>query len=126
MKLSDIAEEIRYVKLETSPESLIGKIDKFIIYKKRIYIMDEMRGGSLYCFDINGKFIFRIEKTGKGPGEYLALHNFTIDTFENQITIVDQLSSKLLRYSLDGEYIDEINANSNSNRIFIALNIQIQ
>lgn len=67
----DLFDSIEVIPLETQKESLIAwGIPR--IYKNQIYIL-ENRLSIVLCFDLNGKFLFRIDNTGRGPSEYQAL-----------------------------------------------------
>ena len=63
--LSELADSVSYVALETTKETLT---DKAIQYGDRYYtIINEDR---LLCFDKSGKFLHQIGRKGKGPEEY--------------------------------------------------------
>jgi hypothetical protein len=72
LKLSEMAEDIKYLKLETHDDALlaVGGVarsdesnDMFISYRSQIY-----------KFDKTGKYIKRIGRDGQGPGEFTARH----------------------------------------------------
>src|SRR5690606_40772918 len=46
--LTTIVDEIRYVELETTEESLIGNVSKVIAYKDKIYIKDRFVASKIY------------------------------------------------------------------------------
>ncbi|MCX6226888.1 MAG: 6-bladed beta-propeller [Bacteroidia bacterium] len=60
------------------------------------------------CFDVSGKFLYKIQRRGKGPGEYNQISDFLIDPDKKLIVILDRNSSKMIRYDLNGSYQDEI------------------
>jgi hypothetical protein len=98
---SDIVERYKYIVLETTEECLIGKIEKFIINNSRIYI----QSGGVFCFDMDGNFLYSINNRGKGPGEFIKIYSFSIDN--NIIYIYDNTQARLLCYNSDnGNYID--------------------
>ena len=104
-KLSEIGESIRYVKLETRPECLIGDGRSMRIYKDRILVY---QSNSILCFDITGKYLFKIYKKGKGPDEYSAIYDYLINEIENTIEILDGRGMQILRFDLKGKYLDKI------------------
>ena len=63
--LSEIAENIEYIPLETTENSLVGSVTKFIKCDKRIYIKNSF--DEIICFDSEGKFINKLNKLGRGP-----------------------------------------------------------
>ena len=63
------------IQLETRPECLVGEIDKIFFYKDRLYVLDRRVGKSVFVFDLKGKWISTIARTGHGPGEYINITN---------------------------------------------------
>ncbi len=95
--------EINFVKLETSPKSIIGEIVKVIKVKDFFFILDaEM---SLSVFDINGKFIRKIGHRGKGPTEYENITDFAVDEKKSKIYI-NSIGS-LLTYDFNGNFLNK-------------------
>ena len=90
-----------WVKLETSPQCLIGRIGQLQLFRDRIYILDQQKANSLYVFDIKGNFLFQPGRPGKGPGEYYKASHFSIDSVENCIVIIDSEMKKAHRYNLE-------------------------
>lgn len=102
-KLSEFAENIEYIPLQTTDSSLMGSVRHKIVYNgKRIYLKNTegLSQASILCFDINGKFLFRIEDTGRGPEEYTNIEDFDVSTDNEFLTILSSLSSKLLFYGI--------------------------
>lgn len=74
---SKIFSRVEYIKLESSERSQIGIISKALIDDDRIYILDNIQK-CLLCFSVDGRYISRYEKPGRGPGEYKTIHDFDI------------------------------------------------
>ena len=104
--ISDIIDStfFRIIPLETTNSSLIGEVNKVFFKHNRFYILDQMQK-SIIVFDENGKFIFRFNASGKGPGEYLEIASTTIT--EHNIIIADNILMKLFYYDLNGKFIKE-------------------
>lgn len=68
LKLSDLIEDYRLVPLETTDESLLGEFRRNIICLSGDYILIADRD-NVYKFSREGKFINKILKNGRGPGE---------------------------------------------------------
>ncbi len=102
--ISTIIDTVKFVKLELSEKSIIGNINKVVIYNDLIYILDNQTY-SIFVFNLEGKFIFKISKVGNGPGEYKRLDFFDIDNKNDQIVLTDLLGYWILRYDLIGNYI---------------------
>ncbi|PHN01283.1 6-bladed beta-propeller [Flavilitoribacter nigricans] len=93
-----------FIKLESNESSLIENIRFVKKENDRIWILDDKRSAIL-TFDHEGKFLFRIESLGKGPGEYLYLDDF--DVYEDKIYLLSGYQRKLLIFNEDGNFISE-------------------
>jgi hypothetical protein len=102
--LLPMIDTFRLVKLELTDESLIGEIDKLDVFEDRIYIMDMMTS-SLFVFDINGKYLFKINNVGQGPQEYIQLDFFDIDRKNRQLVLTDLMGYWIMRYDMGGKFI---------------------
>ena len=104
MQLFDTA-SMQVIPLETTDQSLLAWVDRMII-TDTLYAFSS--NNSIYAFNQNGNFLFKIANQGRGPGEYLVLDDFYIDE-NNHYYILDNNSFKIIEYSPKGEFIDEIN-----------------
>jgi hypothetical protein len=67
LKLSDLVDDLRLVPIETTNESILGEFSSVInISGDYIIISDRI---NVYKFSNKGKFISKILKNGRGPGE---------------------------------------------------------
>jgi len=112
---STIYKNIKTIFLETNDSSLIGGISKIRACDQHIYILDNRIAKSLLVFDMNGRFIRRIGAVGGGPGEFVEPSDFTIDTKNKTIFILDEPSQRINKYSLvSGGFINSINLDRNA------------
>jgi hypothetical protein len=102
----DLVDSISVVQLETSQESLIGNIYKIIFHKDRFYLLD-FPLQTFFCFNSDGKFLFKMNKRGRGPDEYDYAGDFNIDPFNDQIMILVPWGN-ILYYDLDGKFISKV------------------
>ncbi len=102
----DLFDSIKIIPLETQKECLIAWGTPQI-YKNQIYIL-ENRQNIVLCFDLNGKFLFRIDNIGRGPSEYQALWSLSFDRFNNQLLLLET-SGTVHEYTLNGHFIRKIN-----------------
>jgi hypothetical protein len=65
--------------------------------------MDTWDSNSLLVFDDAGNFVRKIGNRGQGPGEYIRLWDFYVDSL--YIYLYDYNSTKLFKYDLQGNYI---------------------
>jgi len=113
VRASSIFNKVTPIVLQSSEDVIIGKISNLQIYENKIYILDRSLAKSLFVFAIDGTFLYRIGKSGQGPGEYTYPTNFTIDKSTGLLYILDSEKRSILTYNLDsGEYIDAVLLNS--------------
>jgi hypothetical protein len=98
-------EECNYITLETNKECLIGKISQIYLNDDKIFVFDYKYSKSLFVFDMNGNFLYKVGREGKGPSEYLVVNNFDVDNLGN-IYLHDQRGRKVLKFSKNGQYIE--------------------
>lgn len=106
IQLSNIFKSVSYVILESNQQNIVGTIDKMIIHNNYLYIQDS-KTLKIFTFDQDGKFIFQIKKNGRGPGEYLNLEDFLVDSISNKIEILDNGNQKIITYDNKGNFINE-------------------
>lgn len=104
LQMNEILDIETIVPLETTLESLIGEIEKIKVFENHIYVLDAFKSKKLAVFDMQGKHIRNIGTNGDGPGEYKDLQDFTINTDNNDIIILDKWLN-ILTYSSDGQFI---------------------
>lgn len=106
ISIFNIFESIDVVQLETNNNCLISSISKVIFHDNKYYILD-LRLQTLFCFDFEGKFLFKIFQKGQGPEEYLYVEDFNIDHYNNQLLLLEPFGSLLL-FELDGTFIKKV------------------
>ncbi len=105
--LSVLSKQLKYIVLETTPDCLLRKIDHMVFTDKYIFISDFT---ALYKFGVDGKFIQKIGKTGRGPGEYRNVFTFAIDEPLNKIFLTNW--GIFQEYDFAGNYIRSIKIKS--------------
>lgn len=106
LKLSEFIESIDFVPLDNDPKATIGDITKLIIDDNKMFILDKDRAKCLKVFDMQGKLLYSVGRTGRGPQEYTQPSDFTV--YGNEVEIYDQFTGKLLTYSTaNGKFIRE-------------------
>jgi len=101
--MSKYLDSCSFIQLETRPECLIAEINKIFIHKERIYILDFRYAKSVFIFDLNGKWISTIARTGNGPGEYINITDMFIDRIDETLNLVAFANRKIMSFSLDGK-----------------------
>ena len=96
--LSEIALDIEYIPLETTENSLISyihdiKLDRDKFY---IYILNE-----ILCFDKQGRYLYKLDKKGRGPEEYVYIYDWDIDSEKGLLLILT--NKKIIFYKDTGK-----------------------
>lgn len=103
--LSDLADDLRIVKLDDAEEALV-KSGSVWFSGKRFVIYD---GNTVKQFDKNGKYIGTVGAKGNGPGEYtIAPYDIAIDEERGRIYILAYCADKLLSYDLEGKFTGNV------------------
>jgi hypothetical protein len=105
---SYLFKSVKTIILETTDESVIGKVGHVQVFDNYIFLMDGKPPSKLFVFNMEGKFIRIIGDVGYGPGEYILPNDFTIDPQKKEIYILDA-HRRVLKYTIEGEYITTIN-----------------
>lgn len=117
-----IAEKISFDKtliLETSEESLFGRIDKIMIKGKKVFILDQWVTKSIYMFDKDGQFL-RKWTVGKGPDQFSSADDFYVDSNGDTLTVLSGNRKKLLTYDTNtGTIIEQKEAPEGAKRFTI-------
>ena len=119
VKMSEVADDIKYVPLETTDSSLIGMGAKVQIENGRIYVRSRNSNSTdVKVFDIDGKYLFTFNRTGRGPEEYSPMSRIEIDPVTGGFMVFDILAYVTnstnsawfyKEYDKDGNYIRIIN-----------------
>ncbi|WP_106832093.1 6-bladed beta-propeller [Parabacteroides pacaensis] len=94
------------VALETTDESLIANIDRVFMDDNKLFIYD-LQLQEIFIFDVTGKYLSKISRKGKGPGEYIQITDFTIDPIKKQILALCSIPHKRMYFTYDGTFIKE-------------------
>ncbi len=94
-----------YVILEADDASLIRQINKIVIYKSCIYVLDKSEKHIL-SFTRDGRFVKKYRHYGQGRGEYIYLSDFTIH--DGVLYLLDRLGGCILQYTLDDRFLSKI------------------
>lgn len=109
---SSIFKNAKIIIPEFTDNSIIGYIDKIHVFDNYILILDRNMFNMsqvLFVFDTQGNFIRRIGNIGKGPGEYTAISDFTVDD-SGFVYILDTHKHNILKYDVNtGNYINTVN-----------------
>jgi hypothetical protein len=100
LKLSDLADSLKIIALETNPTVLLGQ-SSFYANDKYILAFDQ---NGIYKFGPDGKFIRKIISRGRGPEEVSVFTTYFVNEENNFIYLDDsQREEKFLVYDLRNE-----------------------
>jgi len=101
----DIFKSVEVIPLETSEQSLFAYIGDLEVYEDKFFFVD-VKGQQVMTFDESGRFIGKIHREGRGPGEYLYVQSFTLNREDTTITLLQPMGS-IFTYKLDGTFIEQ-------------------
>lgn len=102
VQLSSIGNELEYIPLETTSESVLKRINHIAFSNSFIFISDFQR---LLQFDRKGNFIRQIGTIGRGPGEYIHVTTFCIDEKLDRVYIIAWGTKSVLEFDFQGNFI---------------------
>jgi hypothetical protein len=99
----DVFRSCRYVQLETNKNCLLGRIWQLLAHDGKIFILSGTH--AVYCFDLNGRFLYSVNHQGKGPDEYLSIASICLE----DTVLYLNTPKKIMCYRLrDGVFIKSI------------------
>jgi hypothetical protein len=107
----DYFKSVELIPLETINNSLIGRLRKMFYYQGHYYVLDGQQN-IVIVFDRDGKFIFKIDKRGQGPGEYPFLNDIHINPATGHLELLCAMGF-VYEYDLSGKYINTIRVTNN-------------
>ncbi|WP_251619701.1 6-bladed beta-propeller [Odoribacter lunatus] len=100
----DSFDTIQYIILEENPQAYLQQIDKLIVQDGKIFVFDRLGRNQVVVFDTTGKFLYGVGRKGRGPGEFIRICNFTVDS--NYIYIIHDIEPSIMYHSVkDGSFI---------------------
>ncbi|MGI6323035.1 MAG: 6-bladed beta-propeller [Bacteroidales bacterium] len=104
--LSQIASDVKYIPLETNPSCLINQHQsvKFFLTDRWIFVQNV---NHVLKFSVDGRFINKIGRPGRGPGEIGIINSMSVIPDKEMIVIYD--FRKLFFFSFNGDLIKTIN-----------------
>lgn len=98
LSLTEIAEKIRYVRLESSDSALFGNADRIQVGKKFIAIFDNTTF-KLLIFDIEGNYINKFGTKGKGPGELQHIAALKLVEMDTSVYMYDDYQKAIVKFN---------------------------
>lgn len=104
LNLSEFADSIEIIPLETKDDCLIGWIPRIIATSDRYYLSSAIgyKHRKLLVFDKQGRFIRQIGKEGQGAQEYIEMKDFTL--LNDSIIMLSEVYN-MASFNLNGDFI---------------------
>jgi hypothetical protein len=115
IRLQDIA-DITYIPLETTNDVLIGGNAR-LSYISNVFVLIWDISGDIFIFNRDGKIASHFNHRGMGDKEYPNISNVVIDEKMEEIYVFANSVSRILVYSLTGEYKRILSFSSNITRM---------
>lgn len=117
IEITDSIKDTKVIILESNENCLLADIEKILFVNDNIYIKDRI-SKILYVFSRGGEFMFKIDKQGRGPGEYISISDFDVNKNNNNIYVYSAGDAKILKYDDHGVFISSSKVNFSFNDIF--------
>ena len=117
LNISDIANSIAYIPLETSNDILVHVIEQILYENEQFVLRDWDLEYPCKVFDREGRFMHNLGKIGQGPGEYIYLG--TIDSRNDSIFLHSRTLSKIWIYNPNGQLINILNTDGIAAEYFL-------
>lgn len=103
--ISNIAESITYLPLQTTKESAFGDVTQLEVTDNLYIIWDKVSNCILF-FDKKGGFVTKISSADRSlPKPYLKIDHFTVNEAKNELMFNDRWSPYLYFFTLEGKFI---------------------
>lgn len=112
VSLFDYFSDIGIIPLETKEGAYLsmtlGEADKVFVHNNKFFLLDYEQDDIL-VFDTEGKYLYRLDKKGKGPEEHSSIKDFNINRFTNNIEVLSLEDQNINIYDSENfEFIDKI------------------
>ncbi|KYG78776.1 6-bladed beta-propeller [Roseivirga echinicomitans] len=101
IKLTNLIEEVEFIRLEETSESLLGSVGDVHVVGDKFVFMGNSLKGDIFVFNDQGKLINRINRQGIAPEEYPAIKDIWI---EGNLIAVHTSLNDIKRYRLNGDF----------------------
>jgi hypothetical protein len=92
-------EEMEFVPLETNPDCYLASRMKYDISDTHIALSSN---NAVHIFDSKGNHLNTFKKEGKGPGEYVQIHEIRLMPGSDEVMISDPNGRKIIIYDYQG------------------------
>jgi len=105
INLSHVASNVEYIKLETNDSCLIRPVVNYFFTDSLIFVQNY---DHILKFDRKGKFLQKIGKAGRGPGEIDLIRIMSINPQKRLLAVQPNFKRELLFFNFDGEFVKTV------------------
>ncbi len=102
------ADSVRFVRLETTDDNLIGSVGELFFTDDYIIVVDNRQTSSIFFFDHDGNYSHKIHRQGRGPGEYLDFFHVLLDREREVLYLYDISKQAMQLYDFEGNFLSAI------------------
>jgi len=107
--LSEVFASVTSIALETTKNSLIGRINKVVATPEYLIVLDNSIANALFLFKKDGTFLHKFGRVGNGPGEYAEIADFCYDNTTGAIYMLDFQTDRVNLYDIHtGSFLKSI------------------
>lgn len=116
LKLSDVA-GVKYIPLQFGRDSVLYGAPPGLstfVFRDTLFVRNTSVSSPLdqiIAYNLSGIPLLKIDKAGRGPGEYMKPDNYTVDTVSREISVWDNLLKKVIVYDFKGNFKREYKLN---------------
>lgn len=111
-EISTLVKSYKLILLSNEEGFFSNKIIKIQNVEGKLLVLDRQTfGGRILVFNELGDAVAKIDAMGRGPGEYLQIADFDVDTQKNEVLIADPLNKKVLKFSYLGDHLSSNSVN---------------
>jgi len=103
LPFESLIDDIRYVKLETKSNNMIGSISQLLLTDSLIIVVDKTISKSIFVFTKDGHFLRKIGEIGSGPKDYQLISHVFLSSDKNELCVVSM--KKIIHYNLNGTFV---------------------
>lgn len=110
MMLSEVVEDIEYVKLETRPECMIDIVSGIGVSEHYLVIFDIMTK-RLLLFSKEGKYLYDVGVSGEGADEHIYVEGKSVEISpDEKFILFKDYGNTIYLYNIDGSFHKKISA----------------
>lgn len=108
--VSQLFDEIKYLGLWSENEAMPSRVDQLEFHNDETFILDKQQN-KIFRFSKEGKMIAFLDRKGEGPGEYIYLHRFLIDSDAQTLELYDKGKQEILVFDLNFNFLESFKIN---------------